>query len=58
LIKFARLKMIRWWVSANYDFGFESWRILAEKMCHKSSWDWVWVQFGEQIPATSCKVTD
>jgi len=38
VINFECLKMIRGMVSANYDFGFESWKILAEKMCHKSSW--------------------
>lgn len=36
-------------VSANYDFGFESWKILAEKMCHKSSWVCIWTKSGEQI---------
>jgi len=36
-------------VSANYDFGFESWKIMAGKMCHKSMWTCIWAESGEQI---------
>lgn len=49
MINFENLKMIWWVVYANYDFDFESWKILVGKMCHKSAWTWVSSKFGEQI---------
>ena len=45
-------------VSANYDFGFESGKILAEKMCHKSGWAWLWAKSGEQIWPLGEQFTD